>query len=323
MSGKLSFERYHWFHGQVKAGKRPNAGHLADRFEISRKQAQREIGFMRERLNAPLDYNPTRRGYEYSDPSYELSPLWFNEDELLSLCLALRLAATLPDTNLKSSLHTLIEKLVTCRSAGSSLPLGKIKEKVSVKNIQYYRVDEKIFHEVVDALFNDVPVSISYYTPHKDETTERVVRPLHLLCYMGSWHLIAYCALRMEIRDFSLSRIRTVDSASRTINIPDTLPTWREYLRENFGLMSGGKSVEVCLKFTPDISNWIGEQIWHAAQEVSRNRDGSLSITFPVADFREVSREILKFGASVEVVSPKKLRQEIAQEIKRMQKVYT
>jgi len=322
MSGKLSFERYHWFHGQVKAGRLPNATHLADRFEISRKQAQREIRFMRERIGAPLDYNHAGRGYLYSDPSYELSTLWFNESELLSLCIALRLSATLPDTTLKSSLTGLLEKIVAFRFAGSSQPLQQVQEKVSVKNIQYYRVDEDIFRRMVGALFNDEPVSITYYTPHKDETTERTVLPLHLLCYMGSWHLIAYCALREGVRDFSLSRIGKVESASQTIELPETIPSIKECLRENFGLMSGAESVEVRLQFTPEISNWIGEQVWHAAQEITRNSDGSLCITFPVADFREVRREILKFGASVEVLSPQKLRQEIAREIKKMQKIY-
>ncbi|MFQ5330049.1 MAG: hypothetical protein ACE5D4_08700 [Thermodesulfobacteriota bacterium] len=64
MSGMLSCGRCHGFHGQVKASKLPNAGPLADRFEISCKQTQRKIGLMRERLNAPLSYNPATRGYE-------------------------------------------------------------------------------------------------------------------------------------------------------------------------------------------------------------------------------------------------------------------
>jgi len=33
MGKKLSFERYNWFHGQIKAGRFPNARKLAERFE--------------------------------------------------------------------------------------------------------------------------------------------------------------------------------------------------------------------------------------------------------------------------------------------------
>jgi predicted DNA-binding transcriptional regulator YafY len=86
--------------------------------------------------------------------------------------------------------------------------------------------------------------------------------------------------------------------------------------------MSGGESIEVCLKFTPEVSPWISEQIWFSGQEVSLNEDGSVCLKFPVADFREVRKEILKHGASVEVLSPKELRDEIKREIKRMAKIY-
>jgi predicted DNA-binding transcriptional regulator YafY len=50
--------------------------------------------------------------------------------------------------------------------------------------------------------------------------------------------------------------------------------------------------------------------------------DGSIEMTFPVADFREVKLKILQFGADVEVVGPEDLRQEIAEEISRMAEIY-
>lgn len=322
MGKKLSFERYNWFHGQIKAGRYPNARKLAERFELSEKQAQREIEFMRDRLGAPLLYHSGRRGYEYEDDRYELPPIWVKEDELLGLCIALRLASTLPDRKLKSSLYELLEKFVTFRFLESPPTLEDIKGKVSVKNVEYYKVDETVFHKVVDSLFRNKALKISYYTPHKDETTDRVIQPLHLLCYMGSWHLIAFCTLKRELRDFALSRIRTIEPVSQVIKLPSRLPSVKDYINKNFGLMSGGESIEVCLKFSPEVSPWISEQIWFSGQEVSLNGDGSVCLKFPVADFREVRREILKHGASIEVLSPQKLRDEIKSEIERMTKIY-
>jgi predicted DNA-binding transcriptional regulator YafY len=61
---KLALERYNWFHGQIKAKRHPNARKLAEGFEVSEKQAQREIEFMRDRLCAPLFYHTARKGYE-------------------------------------------------------------------------------------------------------------------------------------------------------------------------------------------------------------------------------------------------------------------
>jgi predicted DNA-binding transcriptional regulator YafY len=322
MGKKLAYERYYWFHGQVKAGHYPNARKLSERFEISEKQAQRDIEFIRDRLSAPLLYNPDKRGYEFGDDGYELPPIWFNEDELLALCLALRLAATIPDRQLKNSLCELLEKFLSFRFLASPPSLTDIKEKVSVKNIEYYRVKEEIFHQVMDSLFHNEAMKISYYSPHKRELTERVIQPLHLLSYMGSWHLIAFCTLKEELRDFSLSRIRTIGPASGKIHLPPQVPPIKEYLRKNFGLMSGNESIEVCLRFAPGVAEWISEQVWHAGQEAYPNEDGSICLKFPVADFREVRGEILKYGANVEVLSPLKLRDEIKNEIEKMSRLY-
>lgn len=322
MGKKLAYERYHWFHGQLKEGRHPNARRLADKFEISVKQAQRDLEFMRDRLGAPLAYDPQVKGYSLEDKSYELPPIWFKEDELTALCLALRLASTLPDLRLKNSLYEILKKFLAFRFLDSSPSLEDIKRKVSVKNVAYYKVDETTFSRVLDALFRETPLKISYYTPHKQEITRRTIRPLHLFCYMGSWHLIAFCALKNDLRDFALSRIRSIEQVSKPVEIPKNLPPLKEYIRKTFGLMRGEESIEVCLQFTPEISSWISEQVWFSGQEIHSNDDGSICLKFPVADFGEIKREILKYGASVEVLSPEELREEIKREIERMIKVY-
>lgn len=322
MAKKLTYERYFWFHGQVKENHFPNASKLAHKFEISIKQAQRDIEFIRDRLQAPLEYVSARKGYRYENHSYELPPIWLKEEELIAFCLAYRLASSMPDKNLKTALHLLLQKILAFRFFGVSPGLQDINEKVSVKNIEYYRVKQEVFHQVIAALFGDQSLKISYHTPHKDETTKRIIKPLHLLCYMGSWHLIAYCTLRKELRDFALSRIQIIESVAQTIPLPESLPSIKEYIRKNFGLMSGNTSIEICLRFAPEVSKWVLEQIWHSGQHTSLNKDGTLSLTFPVSDFREVRREILKFGSSVEVLSPAELREEIINEIIKMSSIY-
>lgn len=234
----------------------------------------------------------------------------------------MRLATTIPDRKLKTSLQNLLEKFFLFRSTGPPVRLKDMQDRISVKNIQYYRVNEAIFNRAVGAVLKGEPLKISYYTPHKGEATERVIHPLHLLCYMGSWHLVAFCTMRKGLRDFALSRIRNIETSPMRIDLPGSMLSIKEYVRKNFGLMCGAKSIKVCLKFHPRVSDWVSEQVWHHGQEVSRGKDGSVVLRFPVADFREVIREILKYGSAVEVLSPKELREKIRKEIKDMGKIY-
>jgi predicted DNA-binding transcriptional regulator YafY len=86
--------------------------------------------------------------------------------------------------------------------------------------------------------------------------------------------------------------------------------------------MSGNESIEVCLRFSSEVADWVSEQVWYSGQELYPNEDGSVCLKFPVADFREVRREILKCGADVEVLSPLELRNELKSQIEKMMKIY-
>ena len=94
MASHPILERYLWFDRQIRQGRHPNAVSLAERFELSRKTAQRHISFLRERLDAPLEYDAVRRGYRYADDAFRLPPLFATERQLLALLMARHLLKT-------------------------------------------------------------------------------------------------------------------------------------------------------------------------------------------------------------------------------------
>ena len=322
MAGKLAYERYYWFHEQIKCKEHPNSKLLAEKFEISQKTAQRDIEFMRDRIGAPLEYSHADRGYYYTDKGYELPPIWLNESELVAFILAKRLATAIPDRNLKDSLNKFINKLSSRLSDKVGFNLDDIQDKISLKNIEYYTVDESLFRKVVNALFTKRSLAIQYYSPHKDERTNRKIIPLHLLDYMGNWHLISFCKLKKGLRNFALSRIEECNYIDEKISLPTDLPPIKTYIRKTFGIFHGGQNQDVSLKFSPKASRAVKEQIWHKNQKIKELKDGSIILNVPVAYFTEIKREILKYGAEVEVLKPLRLKKEIIEEIKKMKKIY-
>jgi len=321
MSKKLAYERYFWFHRQVKARRYPNAGDVARQFEVSTKTAHRDIAFMADRLDAPLAYDPRRRGYYYTDEGFELPAFWFGEEEVVALVLAHRLAAMIPSRELKRKLQELTGKLFTYYAG--HYEVEELAARVSLKNVEYYGVDEALFNRVLQFLLEGAPMEIRYYSPHKDEETRREVFPLHLLNYMGNWHLIAYCRRSRGLRDFALSRIRKLSRSDRSFSPPSGLPAIKEYLERHFGIFSGTSSMKVRVRFSPSVARWVKEQVWHPKQRQRWDRQGRLVLEVPVTDLREIKREILKFGAEAEALSPARLRREISQEISRMKRLYS
>ncbi|HZW36874.1 MAG: WYL domain-containing protein [Deltaproteobacteria bacterium] len=65
-------ERVLWFDERVRAGSHPGSADLAARFKVSLRTAQRDIEFLRDRLQAPLRYIAAEKGYAYGDPGFYL-----------------------------------------------------------------------------------------------------------------------------------------------------------------------------------------------------------------------------------------------------------
>ncbi|MFH0782221.1 MAG: WYL domain-containing protein, partial [Pseudomonadota bacterium] len=267
MSDRQQYERVSWFHGRIKSGKFPNSGDLVEEFEISRRTAHRIIEYLRERIQAPLVYDYKRRGFFYSDTAYEISGHWISETNILALSLAVRLASTIPDPTLKDDLCRLINRVTGIAGKSSRACLQQLDSKVSVKNIEYAMVDTHTFRQTVESLFAGRALHITYHSPHQSTTSTRTIQPLHLMHYMGSWHLIAWCHNRQELRDFALARIQTIAPADKPLTVPVNLGDIKEYTRKHFGIMQSGLTSRVVLQFSPAISPWIAEQSWHPEQK--------------------------------------------------------
>lgn len=60
-------DRIQWFHKKISANCYPNASHLSEKFDISHRQAQRDVEFLKKELCAPLEYSSAKKGYYYSE----------------------------------------------------------------------------------------------------------------------------------------------------------------------------------------------------------------------------------------------------------------
>jgi hypothetical protein len=67
-----ALHRIQWIDAQIRAARYPNARRVAERFEISHRQAQRDFEYLRDSLGAPLLYSALRRGYRYDGEAYVL-----------------------------------------------------------------------------------------------------------------------------------------------------------------------------------------------------------------------------------------------------------
>lgn len=76
-----NLHRIQWIDQQIREGNYPNSTSIAQQFEISKRQAQRDIEYMGTSLYAPLLYVAKFRGYCYEDKTYTLPLVYMTEEE--------------------------------------------------------------------------------------------------------------------------------------------------------------------------------------------------------------------------------------------------
>ena len=320
MGAQLTYERYIWFDLQIRQEQFPNATTLARKFEFSEKTAHRAIEFMRTMLDAPLEYHPARKGYTYSDSSFSLPAFKVAQEELLAILVARNLLSGSAGGVISRSITRFGHKLFAM-TGGVGLTEAFIDQVFSAVWHGYSPGHAEPFQLLVESLLTKRSASFRYRSPKDDATTFRTVHPHHLQHYMGSWLLLAWCTLRNQWRLFYLARMEEV-----TLNresFPQRPPEeWQHLLHDAFGIFQANETFPVTLRFTPDRARWIREQHWHPKQEMAMEADGSLRLSLPMADLREIKQKVLQFGAGVEVLDPPELRREIQEEIAAMIKKY-
>lgn len=321
MGIKNVYERFIWFDDRVRQKKYPNTSSLAKKFEISVKTAQRDIEFMRDRLGSPLIYNESLKGYYYEDETFSLPLIYLSSAELSSLVVARKLLQDISGSCIADEITTAVDKITTILRKHSVGP-ETIDDVVSFHLIEYTAAPEDVFKTVLEACLKKKRLALSYSSPARDEDTERCVDPYHLFNYMGTWHLIGHCHLRNSIRDFKVNRMKKPSLLEDSFKLPRDFK-FAEYFRSSFGIYKGKDQKQVVLRFTPEKSKWISDQIWHRDQKSELLKNGSLELSFPVADFSEVAREILKHGSGVEVLKPEGLRQMVRTEAQKVAGLYS
>lgn len=314
MGDQLFLERFVWFDNEVRRQRHPNASNLAEQFEITTKTAQRNIEYFRDRLTAPLQYDFFKKGYFYTDPDFTLPVTRISEEALLALLISRKLIT-------EASAGSLGEELGKISKMLGSLLVANLPGRAHPEDAFSFRwknlnpIDAQIFKTVTTALLHGRLLRFSYQPPATGNTIRRTVEPHHMVNYMGNWHLIAFCHLRGDWRDFLLGRIKRCHIEDAPFQIRPK-GEWQPFLQDTFGIFQNKETFNVVLRFKPDRARWVKEEMWHERQSEVDEDDGSLIRTIPASHEAEILMEIMKHGAHVEVLEPQWLREKVVNEIR-------
>ncbi|MFF2008794.1 helix-turn-helix transcriptional regulator [Streptomyces sp. NPDC058195] len=228
----------------------------------------------------------------WHNPDDVAEPLRLAADEATALLVAARAVATLPGLR-ESDRQALLRATAKLETAAGEV--GAASSRLSVT----FESEGGVFAEVDRAISERRRLWLRYYSPARDELTEREVDPIRLFA-VGHTYMEAWCRSSEDRRTFRLDRV----AAIRLLDEPAAPPELE--LRDlSAGLVQpAAEDPEVIVEVGPG-GRWVAEYYPHdSAEELP---DGGLRIALRTPDPASLRRLALRLGGEGRIVSPPEL----------------
>jgi predicted DNA-binding transcriptional regulator YafY len=315
------WRRLQTIHHEIKEGRLPNASSLARQLSVSSKTVQRDIDYLRDELEAPIEFDREGNGYRYSRTDYVLPFLPVDGQDLFSIGVAAQVFALFGGTPLARDLKSCYERLARLMPPAVRLRPEIVMEKLALR-APFRPVREETWQAASEAMQRGVALSIRYHRPGASPEDPRVVHPYAFVLSGRDWILLAEDRDAGIVKSFYLARIESAAPTGERYAIPRNFDA-NVFFRDTFGLfVGGGKPFRFRVRFSPEISDEIREQHWHPDQKLETPPGGGVILELPARSIQEARRFVLTYGKEAEVLGPPELVEDIRRQAEEMTRRY-
>ncbi|MFG6414526.1 helix-turn-helix transcriptional regulator [Roseateles sp. DC23W] len=292
---------------------------LLEALEVSPATLKRDLAYLRERLDAPIEYDAGENGYRFGQQwrggKHELPGVWFNEAELHALLTMQQMLAGLDEQGVVGRhLQPMFDK-ITGMLGVDAAEAEELRRRVRLVGTARRRMASEAFETVGSAVVKRRRLHIRYRKKRGGEASEREVSPQRLVNHRNTWYLDAWCHASEGYRRFALDGIETavaLEAQARSVPLAEL----EAELDQGYGIFAGGTPREAELVFSAETAAWVSREAWHAAQQSEFLPDGRWRLRLPYVDDTELLMDLLRHAGQVEVVAPAALREAFAQRLR-------
>jgi len=314
---KTALHRVYEIDREIASGKYPNTKTLAAEFETGTATISRDLEFMRDMMNAPIEYDYTRKGYYYTEKTFRLPAAFTSADDILALGMAKNLFSLYKETPIYAAVRQLMES-ITAPLTDDQNP-NWIEDRILVPPVPSVSFPGEIWNAITEGLRKNHILKFEYRSTWDSGYNARRVRPYQLLFDNGAWYLYGYAEGSRGMRMFSLSRIRNISLEKETFTFPASADYRAHTDGSYFGVYSSEKKLRFRIAFFNDGAMRIQERRWSADQRIEETPDGVI-LSFTSAQYGKVLELVLSNGRDALPLEPAELVHEWQENIRGMQK---
>jgi predicted DNA-binding transcriptional regulator YafY len=262
---RLPLGRIRRIYDALQAGKYPNCSILAAQLEVSRKCILRDIQYMRDGLDMPIEYDAFRGGYWFSKPVDRFPGMALTQSELFALRVANKALGQYRGTPFHQPLRTVAKKLTRHLDSLQPGVLDNFDQTFSLRPFAPEDTDVHDFDLVTTALQERRTLAFEYRKPGQIAPAPRTLQPYHLTCVDSRWYVIGQDPLRGGVRTFALGRMGRLELTSQRFIKPAEFNLER-YLQGSFTVMKGAGNYDVHIEFDPWAADLVRGRVWHRSR---------------------------------------------------------
>ena len=315
--------RIYFIDRQIASGKYPNVHDLAKGYEVGTATIYRDIEYMRDMLNAPIEYDAKNRGWYYKEKSFRLPARFASANDMLALSMAKSLISLYKNTPLYESARRLLDDITAPLSSDEAADVKQAawyEDRIIVPPVASAKIKPEIWEVIVDAMKENRILSFEYKGVWDNDYKTRLVRPFQLLFDTGVWYVYGYSEERSAIRFFSLSRIKNVMLTNERFALPKDFDYCKIHNSSFFGVFAGQKKLKFCIAFYDESAVWVQERQWAEDQKIEETDDGVV-IRFTSTQYTKVLEWVLSRGCTAQPFGPNILVTDWQKQIKEMRRL--
>src|ERR1700744_1680968 len=190
---------------QLQSRRVVKANDIAQRFNISLRTVYRDVKTLEE-AGIPI-IGEAGVGYSLME-GYRLPPVMFTREEATAFLTAEKFVEKLTDASTRKTHQSAMDKIRAILKTTEKDLLENMDSKILVlKHISQAHIpDNDYLQTILNAIAQKAVLRIEYFAQPSQETTRREVEPIGIVYLESFWHLIAFCHLRGDYRDFRIDR---------------------------------------------------------------------------------------------------------------------
>lgn len=240
---------------------------------------------------------------------YHVPPVMFTEDEAAALFLSGEVTERVADESLRSALRSALLKVNAVMPRERREYVTQLQKVIRISSHAAPLQDEdnRALMPLQQAVVRRQHVQISYNARHRGAISERLVEPLGLTYYSRQWHLIAFCRLRQDFRDFRLDRIVEWQV------LPECFQGHADFSLKTFleCVMEGLESMPVTIVVKREVLERLRYEMPGTPIQEIELPDGRVRVEMLAFSLEWTANWLMSFSLSMEVESPAELRQQM------------